>query len=146
MAEIIFVMMAGLLVITICTIDILRYCDNKNNREEYSLDKTTVKIINKHIEKVIQYESIYMIDCKLGENFSHDNGSLNELNNEQILEISNAVVNKVLQCIPDNMKLYYVKRFGAQWLAEYIKIYSMSFILNYANLTIESLSMIKKNK
>lgn len=121
------------------------YKDNKVNENELILDKDTYDIVTSYLEKIIKYEAIYTVNVYMGKAMSDTIGASIELNNDEINEINQQVKTRVLQCISEPIRKYFIINFGEEWLLDYIKIYSTSMILGYSDLSITSLIYAKNN-
>lgn len=119
---------------------------NKNDKKEVTIapNKDVTKIFFNQLKKMIQYEVIYMVDSGLGNSMSQSNGASADLTNEEIYNIYSEVCVKIESIMSDAMKMYLYDNFGEKWIQDFIKIYTMSMMLNYANLSISSISMAKK--
>ena len=103
---------------------------NKNDKKEVTIAP------NKDVTKIL--------DSGLGNSMSQSNGASADLTNEEIYNIYSEVCVKIESIMSDAMKMYLYDNFGEKWIQDFIKIYTMSMMLNYANLSISSISMAKK--
>lgn len=108
------------------------------------LDKDTSKIFFKQLEKMIQYETIYAVDAKCGDMMSRSVGAIVELSNDEINDLYEEIQKTIMTNMSQKMKTYLYDNFGEKWIYDYIRIYTLSMLINYTNLSIESLTLAKK--
>lgn len=130
-----FVAIMGLFIFTV-------FFDNR--KKEIKLDKDTYSIYFKQLDKMIQYESIYLVDAKIGDSISQSNGASADIPNEDVYNLYTDVCETVMNNMSDIMKKYLFDNFGEKWIYDYIKIYSISMLINYTNLSITSITTAKK--
>lgn len=109
------------------------------------LDEYTTNFFIKQLNDIIQYKSIYYIDSVFGNNFSNQNSINNDIANEDILSAHDTIIENINNSISPKMKLYLTDIYGHQWLQDYIRIESLSLVINYTDKTIKSLTIEKFN-
>lgn len=110
------------------------------------LDPYTTDYYRDELDSIIQHKSIYNVDYKVGKLFSNSHSVATDIPNDEIISICDETVAEVLDIIPPKMYLYLEKVMGDSWLKTYIKSQTMSYVLNYSKLTIESLTIEKFGK
>lgn len=108
------------------------------------ISKEITNVYFNQLDKMIQYEVIYLVDAKLGKNMSNVKGMSTDIDNDELYDLYVNVQTTVLENMSDIMRNYLFYNFGERWIYDYIKIYAMSMIINYTNLSITSIIMAKK--
>lgn len=109
------------------------------NEDKFTIDKDTYDTAIVHLEKIIKFETIYITNAEMGNIMSSSIGATTELTNDQISDINNKVKVRVIECLSDDLRNYFIDNFGENWLLDYIKIYTLSMILSYSELSMTSL-------
>ena len=110
------------------------------------LDQYTTDYYRDELDSIIQHRSIYYVDYRVGKLFSNSHSITTDIPNDELLSICNDAVIDILDIIPPKMYLYLEKVMGDSWLKEYVKSQTMSYVLNYSKVTIESLTIEKFGK
>lgn len=146
------IILGTLSIFIVVTVFVYLYIDtfknDKQNTDKYAqfkIDKDTYDIVISHLEKIIKYEAIYTVNVFMGKAMSDTIGASFELTNDEIDQINQQVKVRVIECISEPIRKYFIDTFGEEWLLDYIKIYSTSMILGYSDLSITSLVYAKNN-
>lgn len=131
-------------VICICTVFLtiatsLANIRDYNKKDEFKIDKDTYDIAIKHLEKLIKFETIYKVNAEIGNTMSNSIGASIDMSNEQIESLNSSVKQRVLECLSPEMRDFFTNNFGTEWLLDYIRIYTLSMILGYSELSMTSL-------
>ena len=112
------------------------------------LDPYTTDYYRDELDLIIQHKSIYNVDYKVGKLFSNTHSIATDIPNDEIVAICDETISEILAMIPPKMYLYLDRIMGNKWLNDYVKTQTISYVLNYSKLTIESLTIEKfgKNK
>ena len=110
------------------------------------LDPYTTDYYRDELDDIIQYKSVYNVDYKVGKLFSNTHSITTDIPNDEIIAICDETIDEILNMIPPKMYLYLVNVMGDKWLRDYVKTKTMSYVLNYSKLTIESLTIDKFGK
>ena len=112
------------------------------------LDPYTTDYYRDELDLIIQHKSIYNVDYKVGKLFSNTHSIATDIPNDEIVAICEETISEILAMIPPKMYLYLDRIMGNKWLNDYVKTQTISYVLNYSKLTIESLTIEKfgKNK
>lgn len=110
------------------------------------LDPYTTDYYRDELDSIIQHKSIYNVDYKVGKLFSNTHSIATDIPNDEIISICDETIEEILGMIPPKMYLYLEKVMGDKWLRDYVKTQTMSYVLNYSKLTIESLTIEKFGK
>lgn len=117
---------------------------DKDNDEYYKkIDKDTAKIYEKELEKMIQYETIYEVSSAMGETYSSSMGT-NIIENDQLEEIREIICRKIITNMSTNMRNFLVETYGEGWYIDYIRIYTLSMLINYTELNISKIISMNK--
>lgn len=146
MIKITFIVMVAILAI------ILLICYQNNNKyysednSKFKIDKDTYDISILHLEKLIKFETIYTVNAEIGNVMTQSIGASGEMSNDQIEAVNGKVQKRVIECLSDKLRDYFINNFGETWLLDYIKIYTLSMILSYSELSMTSLVYSSKEK
>ena len=110
------------------------------------LDPYTTDYYRDELDSMIEYRAIYNVDYKVGKLFSNTHSIATDIPNDEIINMCNETIEEILDMIPSKMYLYLEKIMGDKWLRDYVKTQTMSYVLNYSKLTIESLTIEKFGK
>jgi len=127
----------------ICGLVVLAY--HKDKASGIILDEYTTNFFIKQLDDIIQYKSIYYIDSAFGNNFSNKNSITNDIANEEIINAHDVIIKEINNSISPKMRLYLTDVYGHEWLEDYIRIESLSLVINYTDKTIKSLTIEKFN-
>lgn len=131
-------------VVAICAVVITVVASISNlkdyyKKDELKIDKDTYDIAIKHLEKLIKFETIYKVNAEIGNTMSNSIGANIEMSNDQIEKLNSSVKQRVLECLSPEMREFFTNNFGTEWLLDYIRIYTLSMILGYSELSMTSL-------
>ena len=110
------------------------------------LDQYTTDYYRDELDLIIQHKAIYNVDYRVGKLFTNTHSITTDIPNEEIISICNTTIDEILNIIPPKMYLYLEKLMGDNWLRDYVKTETISYVLNYSKLTIESLTIEKFGK
>ena len=117
----------------------------KDKTSVIKLDEYTTTFFITQLNNIIQYKSIYYIDSTFGNYFSASKQITNDISNEEINEAHKKIIEEINNSISFKMKTYLTDIYGEQWLSDYIRIESLSLVINYTDKTIRSLTIEKFN-
>jgi len=109
------------------------------------LDEYTTNFFITQLNNIIQYKAIYYIDSTFGNYFSNSKQITNDIDNEEIIEAHKKIIEEINNSISFKMKTYLIDVYGEQWLNDYVRIESLSLVINYTDKTIRSLTIEKFN-
>lgn len=115
---------------------------NRKNKND-NLDKFTVNYYTKLLDTIIQYKTIYHIDKVFGKSFAMKQEVTSDISNDDIAQALEDVIVDIVSTIAPKMKNYLVNIYGEKWLNDYIRIESLSLLLNYERLTVNNLTLEK---
>ena len=110
------------------------------------LDQYTTDYYRDELDEIIRNKTIYNVDSKVGKLFSATHSITTDIPNDEIIAICDKTIEEILNIIPSKMFLYLEKIMGIQWMRDYVKTQTISYVLNYSKLTIESLTIDKFGK
>ena len=120
--------------------------DEQNSDQNFAIDKDTYDTAILHLEKLIKFETIYIVNAKMGDVIGNSAGANTEMSNDQIEDVNVQVKQRVIECLSKPLRNYFIDNFGEEWLLDYIRIYTLSMILSYSELSITSLIYARENK
>lgn len=98
------------------------------------------------LDKMILYHTIYNIDVTFGENFTNRKTITGDIENSEILSSVEIIEKDIIKNMGLNMKLYLYEVFGDAWIYKYINIQTLSLVVNYTKININSLTYSLFNK
>ena len=116
-----------------------------NSTNIIRLDSYTTDFYIKQLDQIIQYQSVYYIDSTFGKKFSSIKAVSPEIDNDDIINAYQEIVTEINNTISLNMRNYLTYAYGEKWLSDYIRVETLSIVMNYSKQTIESLTIDKFN-
>lgn len=110
---------------------------------KYRLDKFTTKFYTNQLDDIISYKTTYYIDNAFGKSFAMNKGVNNDISNDEITNQLGIIIADIINTLSPDTKKYLTKLYGSVWLADYIKIQTLSLLLNYTKITINDLTINK---
>lgn len=111
--------------------------------KNHILDPFTTDYYRNELDTIIQYKTVYHVDAKVGKLFGSTNSVTTDIPNDEILEVYDEIIADINESIPPRMYLYLNNVMGSKWMTSYINTETMSYLLNYTNLTIEGITADK---
>lgn len=132
-----------LLLLSLCIYGIVILTYRKDKAGVIKLDEYTTNFYTKQLDDIIQYKSIYYIDSTFGNNFSTKNQITDDIENDEISNAHAVIIEEINSSISPKMRLYLTDVYGQKWLDDYIRIESLSLVINYTDKTVKSLTIEK---
>lgn len=115
---------------------------NQNKKSNIiKLDQYTTEFFINQLNDIINYKTVYYIDSAFGDNFSKRNKITPDIDNDDIIAAHESIINDINETLSDLCIEYLNNIYGEKWLNDYIRIHSLSILLNYTNKTIENLTI-----
>lgn len=102
------------------------------------IDKDTAKVYEQELEKMIQYETIYEVSSAMGESYSSAMGTTT-IENDRLEELREIICAKIITNMSPNMRNFLIETYGEGWFIDHIRIYTLSMLINYAELNISKI-------
>ena len=125
---------------------ILTYRKEKLDKNMPVLDQYTTDYYRDELDEIIQNKAVYNVDYRVGKLFNSTHSITTDIPNDEIIAICDETIEEILNIIPPKMYLYLEKVMGIEWMKDYVKTQTISYVLNYSKLTIESLTIDKFGK
>ena len=110
------------------------------------LDQYTNDFYLNELDKIIESVTVFNVDVKIGNMFSSQQTVKIDIPNEELTELHNSTVDSIHSNISDTMRTYLISVLGEKWFYMYVRINTMSLILNYSKLSIENMTAEKFKK
>ena len=144
--NIIFTIIISIIPIELLFLLILIFKKRKpNSTGIIRLDSYTTDFYIKLLDQIIQYQSVYYIDSAFGKKFSSMKSVSPEIDNDDITNAYQEIIIEIDKTISSNMRDYLNYAYGEKWLNDYIRVETLSIVMNYSKQTIESLTIDKFN-
>lgn len=104
------------------------------------LDQYTTEFYTDELDKIIQYKTIYHIDKAFGKSFSMNKSVSSDIDNDTIAKAHEEIIEDIFNTVSIEMKNYLVSIYGDKWFVDYIRINTLSILLNYEKYTVNSLT------
>jgi hypothetical protein len=140
------VMIVGIIIcgLIIVTNTLLSKKMDYNTNTTINIDPTLTKMYMDELKTMIEYETIYEIDVQFGNQFRDQKGITVDISNEDLYDTATEVQTKIISNISQTMLTYLSECYGANWIVDYIKITTLSMVLNYTDYTIYNIMREKK--
>ena len=140
-AEIIYLFFIIFIIYKFNIIIFIKDSINKKDNTIINLDEFTTKFYLDYLDTIIKYKTVYYVDNAFGEQFSITNKVSADIDNERISEAHEEIIIDIINKLSPKAKQYLDIVYGEEWLIDYIRIQTLSLLLNYTNLTIEKLTI-----